>query len=87
MPYQPMTAIIKTAVVALAGRVNSAIGAASALSLMRNCMRILERLVSYIANAVNLVVDTGSTHQIMFEVAARSESFSCFRSNVPGLDR
>ena len=62
------------------------IGSGKRRAVARFQSRPLGRLYSYVEAAVRLATDTESVHQNMCEVAARSESFSYFRFDAPGLE-
>lgn len=62
------------------------IGSGKRQAVARFHSRGLGQLYSYVKAAVSLATDTEITHQHMCEVAARSESFSYFRFDVPGLE-
>ena len=62
------------------------IGSGKRRAVPRFSSRPLGRLYCYVRAAVDLATDTEIVHQNMRGVAARSESFSYFRFDVPGLE-
>ncbi len=62
------------------------IGSGKRRAVARFSSRPLGRLYSYVKVAVRLATDTESVHQNLRGVAARTESFSYFRFDVPGLE-